>query len=351
MKDLAKDRFSSQVALVSDAETELKILTLNSVLRKEEYGTTNKKVMQVINKYIAELESDEVKRNVKTTLTNYASRVYLEWVKIFGTAAVGVVLLATLKAKGINIPQGVQTTLRELPTERQLPDYVYNRTVPNGIYPYEYEKQINAVLDSCAKEDYSERYSLRASVERQLRAEWQQKQLDGLKDSGERFVWIDEHANCSERCQDWQGKLYSLDGTSGNVDGINFRPLEDATERYETTKSGKTYKNGTLTGFNCRHKAIPYRKGNKPIEIPADVIERQRAIEQRQRELERNCRKYETRALGYKEIKENAVDKTEKTRGLKLYKHNRQLVTKWRSEYESFCRKNKVPIYRSRLSV
>ena len=357
MKDLAKDRLNKQVGVVQDCETEIKTLTLNCVLSRLDYGTTNKKVMQLIDRAVAEIESEEIKKSVRTTLTNYASRIYLEWVKIFGTATLGVILLGVLLSKGINAPESVKTALSSLPKDTQqnlsyvAPDYVYNRGVALYEEPAKYEKRINEILDSVAKDDYSERYSLRASVERQVRAEWQEKQIQGLKDSGVKFVWIDTHANCSERCQDWQGKLYSTDGTTGTIDGIPYQPLENATDRYETTKAGKTYKNGTLTGFNCRHKAIPYKKGFKPDVIPKEVIDRQREIEKRQRELERTCRKYETRTLGYKELKENATLKADKVINTKLYKHNKELVKKWRGEYESFCRENKVPIYYSRLRV
>ena len=347
--DRANESLNKQVGIIQDAQTEIKTLTLNCVLRRLDYGTTNKKVTALINKSINELESEDLKNNAKQTLTNYASRVYLEWVKIFGTATLGIALINVFSAKGIKTPISVQTTLQSLPQD--LPDYTYNRGVALGIEPKAYEKQINEVLDSYAKEDYSERYSLRASAERQLRAEWQDKQLQDLYASGIKFVWIDSHSNCSERCQAWQGKLYSLDGTSGSIDGIPYQPLTNATDRYETTKAGKTYKNGTLTGFNCRHKAIPYRKGFKPETIPSEVINRQREIEQKQRELERNCRKYEARTLGYKELKDNPNAKTNKFINTKLYKHNKELMDKWKNEYISFCKDNNVPIYYSRLKV
>ena len=35
---------------------------------------------------------------------------------------------------------------------------------------------------------------------------------------GVRIVYIPPHANCSKRCQPYQGKLYSLDGTSGSIE-------------------------------------------------------------------------------------------------------------------------------------
>lgn len=352
--ELAKKQgLNWQVVLIQDCETDIKRLTLDCVINGLDYGSTNKKVMELINKTVNELESEELKKLTKETLTNYASRIYLEWVKVFGTAKLGVALLGIFGQKGIKAPESLVKTLNALPDK--LPEYVYNRAVPKGIEPKTYEKEvidrINQISDSVAKPDYSERYSLRASAERQVRYEAQQKQLNDLKESGVRLVWIDEHANCSERCQDWQGKLYSTDGTSGTIDGIRYQPLSNATDRYTTTKAGKTYINGTLTGFGCRHKTILYKKGFRPTKIPAEVIDKQRAIEQRQREMERAVRKYEARALDFKTLRDNPNMKASRRLNDAGYKHNKALVEKWRDEYLKFCEENHVPSYYSRLRV
>ena len=42
-----------------------------------------------------------------------------------------------------------------------------------------------------------------------------QKDIKMLKDNGVKLVWTSSHANASPRCSPYQGKLYSLDGTSG----------------------------------------------------------------------------------------------------------------------------------------
>ena len=202
-----------------------------------------------------------------------------------------------------------------------------------------------------AKEDYSARYTLRASIERQVRAEWQEKQLQSLVDKGVDLVWINTHANCSERCQDWQGKLYSISGQSGTIDGISYQPLSNATDRYETTKAGKSYKNGTLSGFNCRHTVSPYKKGSKPSHIPEEVIERQRDLEQKQRLYERTIRKYETSALGWRKNAKLSTDNFEKELAKKKYAHYKDLVNKWETEYIEFSTKNNIPYYPSRLKI
>ena len=344
-----KQSLNWQVLLIQDCETDIKLITLDSVKRGEDYGTTNKKVVEVIKECVNNLESDNLKQLAKNTLLLYASRVFLLWLGIYGNRSQGLLILKLFKAKNIAVPQHLELTFNNLP------DTVYNRATSNMDYDYKYEKKViervNNILDSHAKEDYSERYTARASAERQVRYEWQQEQLQKLYDSGVDLVWINTHANCSERCEHYQGKLYSISGKSGIIDGITYQPLSNATDRYETTKSGKTYINGTLTGFNCRHTTTPYKKGNKPGYIPAEVIERQRAIENRQRELERKVRLYECRALGWQENGKTAITKQEKDLCLKAYSHNKELVKKWQNEYMTFSRENQVPYYPSRLKI
>ena len=351
--ELAKKQgLNWQVLLIQDCETDIKVLTLESIRLGEDYGTTNKKVVKVIRECIKELESTTLKEMCQQALFKYASRVYLQWLTIYGNKAMGLSMLALISAKGITPSTNFIQRVNALP---KVPDYVYNKATANATYNLDYEKEVvqrvNQLLDSGAKEDYSERYRLRASAERQIRYEWHEKNLQDLRNKGVKLIWINTHANCSERCQPHQGKLYSLDKTSGTIDGLHYEPLENVTEIYETTKSGKQWRNGILSGFNCRHTTKPYEKGSKPEHIPNDVIERQRAIETRQRELERTIRKYESRYLGYRTIKNTAKTKKETLLATKLCKHNKALIKKWTDEYVLFSKENNVAYFPSRLKV
>lgn len=341
-----------QVVLVTDAETDLKIIIRDCVLRGETILQVNAKVTEFIRDILDKLENEKIKETVKLSFPLFATKLYYQWLSIFGIKAAGIALLNALKAQKTAIPQKVEQTLKGLPKTRNLSvytqgtsyaefsDITYNRATPNQAYNLEYEKEIqrriNAIATSTAKVDYSTRYSVRASVELELRWEHNKKQIQDLKDSGVQLAWIDTHANCSERCQPWQGKLYSLNGMSGVKDGVSYQPLENATEIID--KYG--YKNGCLTGFNCRHRLIPYKKGFRPITIPESVINRQREIEKQQRYMERTVRRYESLAL------------TNKIAGrTKVYKHYKSLMDKWTERYKKYSIANKVPYYPSRLDV
>lgn len=164
-------------------------------------------------------------------------------------------------------------------------------------------------------------------------------EISSFHENGIKLVWTSTHGNCSERCQPYQGKLYSLDGTYGQIDGIKYIPLEVATDSYVTTKSGNTYKNGIISGFNCRHFLIPYEKGNAPIHISAEEIERDREINNTQREFERAIRKHKQLAIGLRDIEPSEAKK------------HKELAVYLNKKYYEYCKNNNVASYPSRTKV
>lgn len=336
-----------QVVLVADAETDLKLLVRNCILNGDSLSIVNEKVTKFIKELLEELESEAIKEKVKQSFPMFATRLYYKWLTVFGTQAMAVAYLSALKVQKTHIPKAVEETLKAIPKERELSVYapsldaqVYNRATPNQMYNLEYEKEIqkriNEIADMSAKTDYNARYSLRAGVEIDVRWENNQAQINNLIESGVELAWIDTHANCSERCKHWQGKLYSLNGSKGEIDGISYLPLETATEIYDEYG----YRNGCLSGFNCRHKLVAYKKGFRPQEIPESVMAHQRQLEKTQRYMERTVRRYEARAL---------MSKTERQTG--AYKHYKELAKTWTKRYEEFSRENKIPFYPSRLDI
>ena len=120
--------------------------------------------------------------------------------------------------------------------------------------------------------------------------------LQRLIDEGVLFCWISSHANCSPRCRQYQGKLYSLFqgkttingreyGESGTIDGIPYRPINEA------LSGANNDGNGCISGYGCRHRAIEYEKGSRPPEdFSKAEMEREYAVDKQQRAYENRIR-------------------------------------------------------------
>lgn len=218
---------------------------------------------------------------------------------------------------------------------------------PMKKYAEDYLREnVRPALDRLCKQqardpdDVSGRNTLRNRAEMEVRYQEHQDNIQRLRDGGNRLVVASTHSDCSERCRPWQGRVYSLDGTSGTTDdGRRYVPLETATDVWYTTKAGIRYKNGLL-GFNCRHYLTAYKSGVRaPRQSPQEEA-RQYAITQEQRRLERNVREWKTKALMYK----GKADK-------KGYAQARKKAIAWNDAYTDFCRKNNRPIYPSRVRI
>lgn len=151
-------------------------------------------------------------------------------------------------------------------------------------------------------DDVTGRNTLRNRAEMEVRYQDHLDQIGNFKAGGVKLVIASAHADCSDRCRPWQGRVYSLDGTRGTTDdGRAYVPLEEATDVFYTTKAGKTYKNGLL-GFNCRHYLVEYKKGYRFPKPNAEAERREYAITIEQRRLEREVRKWRTVAVESKDI-------------------------------------------------
>ena len=331
-----KQGLNWQALLIEETQSEIKVLIQKLVLDGKSFAEVNKAVVKVVENAINELESDSLKETAKPVLYAFATRIYnymkqtyqgLNWLGIYA-------LMAVSQNKGT--PKQVQYV-------SQLADSAYNKGLPLDMFSKDYMQFIKERVEKLskfeAKEDYTSRVNLRNIAEIQVRQEWHEQQIEDYKEQGVKLVWIVPHSNCSERCQEWQGKLYSLDGTTGQIDGISYQPLERATDIYEMTKNGKIYKNGCISGFNCRHTLEPYKQGNKPIEIPSRVIDRQREINTKQRYFERGVREWKERALMFKNI-----DK-------KLYNYAKEKAKWWNNRYIAYSQKNEVAYYPSRTKI
>ena len=83
---------------------------------------------------------------------------------------------------------------------------------------------VRPVLDNLSKQqaldpnDVEGRNSLRNLAEMEVRYNDHLQQIEDLKAAGHKLVIASTHADCSDRCRPWQGRVYSLDGTYGVTD-------------------------------------------------------------------------------------------------------------------------------------
>lgn len=174
--------------------------------------------------------------------------------------------------------------------------------------------------------------SLRNRAESLVRYEANLEDIKTLKDSNVKLMWISSHPNCSKRCEPWQGRLYSLDGSSGVVDGIKYTPLAEAIAG--TMGNG----NGILNGYNCRHRGVEYTRGSRgPVEYSKQEIALERSIDQRQRSYENRIRNLKSEEQLY--------------RASNFVKDAQRVRARWRlltQRYQEFSQKNGRAFYRWR---
>lgn len=332
-----------QTILIQDTETDIKVIIRNAILRGAPWSAINEQITRRVQKTYNEIEIPELKERAQKSLLAYSTIAYRRL--LVQTADINLKILPAV----VNFREtGKATITLTTALERlnipqvNIPRAEYRPlAVPLNEWTGDYMKKVNKafgeLINSTAKDDYSSRVSLRNVSEMTVRYEAKQREIQDLVNSGEDLVWISVHANCSKRCEPYQGKLYSMSGRSGRIDGIEFRPLSVATDVYYTTKSGKTYKNGCISGYNCRHKLIPYREGNKPIEVSAKVVERERKINDTQRRMETAIRHERENAL-------LAVDP-------KLRAQARKKAAEMNKAYQKYCKDNNVVYYPQRLKI
>lgn len=337
----ASARESSDAKLIANAQTEMKALVEESVRFGRSTADLKERCEKLTNKLLDELKNADTREKTREAMQTYARDLFKRFMAFYGAMRA---MTAILKKQGIvkkvrsdglpvgGLPLSVDPLSYNMETAAQIDFATYHRMA---------KQELNRILTDEARPDYGERnINMRLIAELNVRYEKQMDMIKGLAEDGEDLVWIEPHANASKRCEPWQSKLYSISGKQGKTaEGVPYQPLSNATDVRVTTKSGKTYLNGCVTGFGCRHKLTPYRPGNKPIMIPAEVVERQRAAEQKQRALERSIRYEKDKAATLR-----AIDPEEA-------KKAREKAHRLTKAYEQFSRSHDLPAVRTRTSV
>lgn len=358
IKQARYEALREQTLIIEDITAVIKELLNKSLFAGIGFIAVVSDADKLIDNRVKEIGDEPLREDARRILKSYARKQYGKMLSIIamGVAAVGFSLAAMRAVRQI---WNSETAIGKAQAFERLkniePQFAGEQItfapgagaawrwgVPLNTYMRDYMREVRKISDTLAKDNPQDAdgLSLRLKAELYLRQQWQEQKLAELKESGVTYAWISTHENCSERCQPYQGKLYSLNHTSGVIDGHSYVPLEVATDRYYTTKAGKTYKNGTLTGFGCRHYLIPYKQGNeKPLQFSDARIERAREIEQKQRALERkviNLRQAYITNRGNDNIRA---------------RYYREKAAEAREQYVDFCKQNKIAWYPSRIQI
>jgi len=345
IEDAKNKNLNWQALLIEEAQTDIKVYIKNAILANKPFKDISKGVNAIIGELIKDLESVVLKDKCKVAMPLFAQRIYDNSVIVFG--GLNKYILIALAAAAIGKANQTElSTVQEFlnirnsnipPKEIAIPAERINVAATD--YLKNISDRVNYIAEIEAKEDYTSKVNMRNVAELQIRQEMHEEELQRLLGGGIDLVWIVPHADCSERCEKWQGKLYSISGKSGVIDGINYQPLSNATDIYVRTKAGKIYKNGCISGFGCRHKLKPYQKDAKPKIIPAAVVAKEREINNTQRRLERGIRKYRERAELINEINP-ALSKRYKAKAVVLNKN-----------YVNYSRNNGAAYYPERVQI
>lgn len=342
---LADRGLNSQALAIEEAQTEIRLIIKNGYLNGLSQQQLDDKVQRAIRKVLRRLGTPVLREAAYRSLNAFATRQYRTWVRSFG---LNVTFLAALLAvSGTKTPPQARSraeqTLRAYEVVRLETDA---KGIPLQTYAREYiRERVVPVMERMAAEvaldpdDISGKNSMRNRAEMEVRYAAHLSEIEGLRAAGVRLVVASVHADCSDRCYPFQGRLYSLDRTYGVTDdGRPFEPIENATDIYYTTRAGKVYKNG-LMGFNCRHKLLPYVSGMVIPVVSAETQRREQAINTRQRRLETVVRQWKARELMYRD-----VDPEKHTEAW-----NKARV--WRREYIRFSHANGRAYYPDRIKL
>ena len=315
--DLGDSREQTATEILMDCQTELKILirdAMYSVLLMAKFEQEKRKI---IEKALEQIKNEQLREKARIALNDFANKEYKTMVTMLnlGNMPLVVAFAGRDMLKAIDL----KSSQKEL-----------NKAI-NSAGKVELNKAFTNLGNSQAKVSYS--HSLFGYAEMTARYEEQQKMVNDLKKKTN-LVICDTHSDCSDRCFRWQGRVYSLDGTSGTTsDGRKYVPLEVAVKN---TEYGV---NNGLLGYNCRHKIVAYKDGLKPVKVSKQEQQREKKISDHQRLLEREIRLMKDLAKSFENIDVNKV---------KFYTNRAKTLT---SEYKQFCKDNNRVEYRSRLQI
>lgn len=332
---------NTQAQAIEDAQTQIRIAVRDGWLGGKPKAEINAAVQKIVKGALKKIKTTDLKSAAYRSLNAFAERQYNTYLRNFGIDSKPVLAAIVLTGgKGGISKKNAEKIMRQLTYTTDA------KGIPTQTYAKDYlEKRVAPVITELCRQnaldpdDINSRNSMRNRAEMEVRYSTHLEQMSELKAAGVKLVVSSVHADCSDRCYKWQGRVFSLDGTSGvTEDGKSYEPLEHATDIYYTTKAGKTYKNGLL-GFNCRHYLMPYRSGMIIPHVDRATQQREQRINTEQRRLEGIVRKWETEAAMNKGVNEE------------LHSSAKRQAAYWRREYIKFSHGNGRAYYPSRIEL
>lgn len=341
---IAQDRLNKTAQALENAQTEIRELIQKAYIYGYSITNTNTQLFKIIESATKDIKIPRLKQDSKRSLLNFANNQRQLWQNM-GISGALLVFLGKINGSMTTYPP------EKLTNEFTRITGVKPREISKGVplqtyYLRVWKDRVKPVLDRLSNEraldpnDFTGRNSLRNLAEMEVRYQGHKDEIANLKARGVKIVACSSHADCSGRCAPYQGKLYSLDGTIGTIDGHRYLPLEYATEnpkdRY-TTKAGRVYQNGLL-GFNCRHYLREY-KGQLLPTISSEERKKEYAITKKQRAMERAVRSAKTQAIMAKPI--NRAE----------YLYQRAKAQKLYAEYRKYSLENERAFYPMRVNI
>lgn len=250
---LADKGLNTQAQAIEEAQSKIRIAVRDGWLYRLPKAAINAQVQAIIRKALLQIRIPDLKNAAYRSLNAFAERQYNTYIVRFGndtSLLLALLVINDTKSTSKQRIQAVETARRAEIASGGLTTEAVG--VPTQQYAKEYlEKRVMPTITELCKQnaldpdDINSRNSMRNRAEMEVRYHGHLEQIEELRADGVKLVTCSVHADCSDRCYKWQGKIYSLDGTSGvTEDGKQYVPLEKATDIYYTTKAGKTYKNG-----------------------------------------------------------------------------------------------------------
>ncbi len=361
--------------VAADIKSWIKLFVFDSVLARRQYKTVIEAITKRIENFVSLIDEKEIADKYRSDLTEYGQEVYKWTYEKFGDMSPLLMALSLgdkktrtkAQIKYVEDHKGYIAKIegaadfrtvapknftRGHLLERKVEDYAYSQGTSAQGYFGDIHKAVKQAMADFEALDIKPKYyanvNPRNIAEMSVRYNEYKRQKQELIAQGVELVLVSAHANCSKRCQPFQGRVYSLNGTSGSIDGRHYIPIEEVSDKmtYTSKNTGRTYPCG-LFAYNCRHFMTPYKRGMNIEQIPDDVIERRRKIEIEQRKMERNIRGLREKAELYRILYKHSKDEE-----MRKIAHRAEIKARnLKAKYIEFSQRNHISYIPTRLQI